>query len=221
MQECLRVEKLPCIFLEKRESLFIILSAGSKGAVLSVEIHWKSITGRWTMKLNLCGVTNTSIMSLIINQSQFLHATSVPTYGNQETSFTERKVRKNMEREQQMQSNLKMQSSNMQGPQSLLVGVKIKMTTILFRLFRLGVYWKQQTQLHQRIREMSVFSSSWKCAFWRRLDRLSMPVCTCEDDETPKKVKSSWSTPDHRESGQNFRTGKVKGLSMESAFFWE
>lgn len=37
MQECLRVEKFPCVFLEKRESLFIIVAAGSARAGASLE----------------------------------------------------------------------------------------------------------------------------------------------------------------------------------------
>lgn len=64
MHECLRVEKLPCIFLEKRESLFIILLTGSKRVELSSERHQNSSFGRRRInRVNFCGATKTSMLS--------------------------------------------------------------------------------------------------------------------------------------------------------------
>lgn len=61
MHECLRVEKLPCIFLGKRESLFIILFAGSKRVGLCSERYQISCFGRWGLnKVNFCGAAQKS-----------------------------------------------------------------------------------------------------------------------------------------------------------------
>ncbi|MEQ2279941.1 hypothetical protein AMECASPLE_014473 [Ameca splendens] len=59
-----------------------------------------------------------SVMNHKQNQFELLNAASVPSYDNYRQSSTNRKVWKNVKREQQMQSNLKMQNSNMQELQS-------------------------------------------------------------------------------------------------------
>lgn len=70
MHECLRVEKLPCIFLEKRESLFIMLPAGQKRVELSSEKHQNSSSGRRGInKVNFCGATKTPMLSWIREKS--------------------------------------------------------------------------------------------------------------------------------------------------------
>lgn len=72
MQECLRVEKLPCVFLGKRESLFIIVSAGSTRAGVSSAIgeSQKSSFRRWGMeRVNWCGTTKAPMVSYYRTES--------------------------------------------------------------------------------------------------------------------------------------------------------
>lgn len=118
MHECLRVEKLPCIFLEKRESLFIILLAGSKKEFSWVQRSMKTAALESEGETKWTSVTRPkhSMLYWIGKEScpNSFYVLCCHKLWHWETGPFDRTVEKKQFQEQQMQNRVEMQNKETQ-----------------------------------------------------------------------------------------------------------